>query len=145
MEIIMRIQAYLIWCINIDSKENGGMKSFSYQTKSSNCVYQWGECVYSAQSQKKQRILQESMLLKLDGWTLILRRMVELKAFLAKLKHQIMYTNEENVFIVSNHKKKKDYYENQVCPIWQVNIDLKENGGKKAFIAKLIHHNHVYL
>ena len=36
----------------------------------------------------------------------------EKKAFLAKPKINIMYPNVENVIVVLNYKKNRDYYEN---------------------------------
>ena len=35
LEIIVRIKVCLIWWTSFDSRENGGKKSFSYQTKAS--------------------------------------------------------------------------------------------------------------
>ena len=35
MEIITRIHVCLFWCLNLDSKENGGKKSFSCKTQAS--------------------------------------------------------------------------------------------------------------
>ena len=60
MEIITRIQVYLIWGMNFDSKQNGGKKHF----------------------------LQNQSI-------------------------KIMYPNEENMFIVSNHERNGDYQKNQ--------------------------------
>ena len=44
-----------------------------------------------------------------------------------------MYPNEENMFILSNHNKNEDYYENLNLPIWRINFDSEENGEKKSF------------
>ena len=44
--------------------------------------------------------------------TLIVREMVERKAFLANQSANIVYPNEENMIAVPNHKKNEDYYEN---------------------------------
>ena len=52
------------------------------------------------------------MFASFDKQTLVLRKITEKKAFLAKSKHQIMYPDEKNMFIVSNHKKNGHYYEN---------------------------------
>ena len=38
--------------------------------------------------------------------------MVEKEVFLIKPKHQIIYHNEGNVFMMSNHEEKEDYYVN---------------------------------
>ena len=42
--------------------------------------------------------------------------MVERVGFLMKPKHHIIYPIEENVFMIPNHEKKRDYYVNQCSP-----------------------------
>ena len=48
---------------------------------------QLGECVYGAQSRIKKRLLCVSMFVQFDGWALIIKKMVERKAFLLKPNH----------------------------------------------------------
>ena len=50
------------------------------------------------------------MFVAIDRRTLILRKMVERKAFHMKPKQNVKYSNEENVFMVPNHEKEGDYH-----------------------------------
>ena len=61
-------------------------KAFLVKPKHQSHVSQCGKCVYDMQSWKMLRLLQESMLIAFDEWTLIL--------------------------MVSNLAKNRDYYEN---------------------------------
>ena len=72
-EIIMCIHVCPNWQTNINSKENGGRKSFSYETKVSSHLSQRGEWVYGSQSWKERRLLCESVLIQIDRRTLILK------------------------------------------------------------------------
>ena len=47
-----------------------------------------------------------------DGQTLITRKMVEKKPFLAKPKHQYHVCQWGDMIVVPNHKKNGDYCEN---------------------------------
>ena len=60
----------------------------------------------------KKRLLLVSIFTPIDGPTLILRKVVEGKAFLMRPKHQFIYPKEENEFTIPNHEKKKDNYRN---------------------------------
>ena len=62
-------------------------RPFHAKTKD-NYVSQWIKCVYSAQSQKEWILLPESKLDSFDGWTLIIWKLVEIKVFPDKPKHQ---------------------------------------------------------
>ena len=78
--------AYLI--MNFDSKENDGNKSFSCKAKVLKpCILMKRTC-FSAESWKELRLSWEPKFVPFDGRTLILRKMGELIAFLAKPKHQ---------------------------------------------------------
>ena len=112
MDIIMRIQFSLIWWMNIDFKGNGGNKSISCKTKSWKLCTQREECVYSIQSLKEWRLLRESKFVQVKGWTLILRKIVERKLFLANPNIKTVYPNEKNLSIVPNHQKNEDYHKN---------------------------------
>ena len=52
------------------------------------------------------------MFVLIDGLTFILRKMVEGKGFLMKPKHQFIYPNEENEFMVANCENKRNNYVN---------------------------------
>ena len=93
-------------------KEKWWKKMLFFQSHSIKSVSQWEECVCSVQSPKEWKLLHESMFVLFDRWILTRRKMVERKALLTKSKHQTMYPNKENVFIVPKHQKNGDYYEN---------------------------------
>ena len=63
-------------------------KAFLANSKHQYQVSQCGEHDCSAQSQKEWRLLWEFDFDTFHGWTLILRKMVEWKAYLANPKHQ---------------------------------------------------------
>ena len=52
------------------------------------------------------------MYVPIDELTIILRKIIEGKAFLMRRKHQFIYPNKENKFMDPNHEKKGDYYVN---------------------------------
>ena len=56
-------------------------KAVLTQLKHQNHVSKWGECVYSAQSQKEWGLLLESMFVPFDRWTLIPKKVADWKAF----------------------------------------------------------------
>ena len=63
---------------------------------------QWGECVYGAQSWNEGRVLHESVFFPIEKWTLI-QKMAEWEVFLMKPKHEYIYPNRENEFVVPSH------------------------------------------
>ena len=89
------------------------IKAFSCKTKASKPCIEWGKLIHCGQSQKEKRLLRVSMYVSFDKWTLILKKMVERKAFLGNQRINIMYLDVDNMFIVANHKKNGHYYE---CP-----------------------------
>ena len=52
------------------------------------------------------------MFVSFHGPTLTQRKIAEREAFLANPNINIVYPNEQNMFMVPNHKKNEDYYEN---------------------------------
>ena len=58
------------------------------------------------------------------------------KAFLANPKHQDYASHYGECDCSVNNKKNADYYKYQVCPISRMDINCKENGGKKSFSYK---------
>ena len=98
--------------MNIDSMENGGKESFSYETKASIHVSQLGECAYGANSQNDERLLWESIIVSFYGWILILKVWWNENHFVWNQSININYPNEKNKFMVPNHNKIEDYYEN---------------------------------
>ena len=88
-----------------------GSKVFLVKPKHQFNLSQQGEWVYCAQSWNERRLLRESVFIPIGRWILILK-IVESEVFLIKPKHQFIYPNEENKFMVPNHEKKEDYYMN---------------------------------
>ena len=79
------------------------------------------------------------MFVPIDSWTFILRKMVEEKAFLMKPKHQFIYPNEENEFMVPNHEKKRRLLcESMFIPIDRQALSLKD-GGIRSFSFEAKH------
>ena len=101
MEIIMWIHVYPNWKMNFNSKKWWKTKFF-LETKGSIHLSQWGKWICGAQSLKERRLLYESMLILIERWTLIVKK-VKRKAFLVKPKHQFFYPNEWNEFMLPNH------------------------------------------
>ena len=60
-----------------------------------------------------------------------------MKLFFGNQSTNIVYPNDENVFIVPNNKRKG--FKNACCLISWMNFDSKENGGKKLFLTKPKH------
>ena len=54
-----------------------------------------------------------------------------------------MYPNMENMIVRPITKRTEIVMSVQVCPISLINIDYKENGGKKAFLANPNHRYNV--
>ena len=65
--------------------------------------------------------------------------MVERKAFLGNQSINIMYPNVENMIELPITKRIEIIKSSQVCLISEMNINSKENGGKKSFACKSMH------
>ena len=84
-------------------------KAFLMKPKRQCHLSQWGKCVYGAQSWKETRLLWEHKFISIDEQTLIIRKIMEGKPLLMRPKHQFIYPNKKNAFIVPNHEKKRYY------------------------------------
>ena len=118
MEIITRIQVFPIWWTNFDPKKNGGNKSFSCKTKASKPWTLMRRISLLWPSTKRMELIM---------WIQVLLQNKSIKT---------MYPNVKNMFNVPNYKKNRDYYRIQVCQIWWINFNSKENGGNKSFSCK---------
>ena len=67
--------------------KNSGKWSFSYESKASIDLSQWGESIFGAQSWKEKILLHEYVSAQINRRTLI-PRLVESKVFLMKPNHQ---------------------------------------------------------
>ena len=65
--------------------------------------------------------------------------MEEKKAFLSNPKHHYCVSQYGEHDCSAHNKKNGHYYGIEVCPISWVNINYKENGRKKAFLANQKH------
>ena len=81
--------------------KNGRKRSVSYKTKAWIHLSQQGEWICGVQSLQESRLLCESVFMTVERWTSILQMVY--RVFLMKLKHQFIYPNEENEFMVLNH------------------------------------------
>ena len=61
-----------------------------------------------------------------DLWLNINSKSGRKKVFLTKAKHQFIYPNKENAFMVPNHEKKEDYYMNLCLPYLMTNFYSKK-------------------
>ena len=64
-----------------------------------------------------------------------MRKMEEKKLFLQIQSINIMYPNEENMIVMPITKRMEIIMCIQVCLISRMNLDYKENGGRKEFLA----------
>ena len=76
-------------------------------------TFQWGECDCSARTLKGWRLLWESKFVLFDGWTLVLWKVVERKAFLAKPKYQYHVSQWRKRDCSPQSQKNGDYYGNR--------------------------------
>ena len=97
--------------MNFDCKENGGEKAFLAVPKHEYRLSQLGEHDCSAKSQKMEIITRIQVCLV---WWMNFNFMenVDKKLFLTNQSINIMYPNKENMIVIPNNKRNKDYYEN---------------------------------
>ena len=88
MEIMKGIKVCPFLWMNFDFEESGGKKTFIPKPKHQNCVSWWKEHVYLPNHKKKYRLSRESKFVTFNGWPLILRKIMEVKAVLTNPKHQ---------------------------------------------------------
>ena len=117
--------------MSFHSKKNGENKSFSCKTNASNHASQWEECVYSAQSLKELRLLRESEFVQFKGWTLIVRKMLEIK-----VHHNLALKYAECVYSVQSLKEWRLLRESKFVLLKERTFDFKESGGKKSVSCK---------
>ena len=97
---------------------------FLLKPKHQNHLSQLGECDYGAQSWRESRLLCESLFIPIQRQTSILK-MVEREVFLMKPKPQNHLSQQGNVFIVPNQKRKEIIIWIHVYPNWKRNFDFK--------------------
>ena len=102
---------------------------------------QWGECVYSAPSWKEKRLLYESTFIPI-GQNLIVKT-VEREVLPMKLNINIIYPNEENVFMELNHETKEDYYVNPCFILIEWRTLILKMVEREVFLMKPKHQCHL--
>ena len=111
METIMSIEVCLIPRININYKENGGKENFSCKSKALiSCIptrRAWLKCPIT----RRMKILWESKFNSFHQWTLIVRKMVKIKAFLANKKYQYRVSQWGDYDCRAPQQKNGDCYE----------------------------------
>ena len=114
-------------------------KSFLANPKHRYQVSQCEEHDRSAYNKKKWRLVWVPKFVSFPRWTLITRKTVKRKAFLANPKDQYRVSQWGENYCSAHDKKNWDYYD---CPslhhfiISWMNFDYKENGGKNSFSCK---------
>ena len=117
-------------------------KAFLLKPKHQYLVSQWEEHDCAAQSQKEWILIWESKLVLFDGWTLIKRKMVDEKAFLAKPQQQYHLSQWEHDCSAESQKN-KDYYENLSLSHLMDELRFHWKCAKKSFSWQRKHQYHV--
>ena len=93
------------------SKENYGKKAFIMKPKHQYHLSKHGEHDCSTQAQKEWRLLWESKFDTFHEWTLIIRKVVDRKAFLANPRHPYHVSQCGDHDCSASNKKNRDYNE----------------------------------
>ena len=110
MKPIMSTHVCLISWRNINYKENGKKKAF-LANPNINTVYPNVENMIVVPLIKKWRLLQVSKFVSFHRYALVIRKMLERKAFLANPKHQYRVSQQGKHDCYAHNKKNGDYYE----------------------------------
>ena len=98
-----------IWWMSFDFKETSEKKSFSCKTQAlKSCIPIRIMCLWCPIT-KRMEIIMRIQFVPFDRWTLILRKLREGKAFLAKSKHQNRVSRRYEHDWRDNNKKNRDY------------------------------------
>ena len=142
----MRIQVSLIWWANFDSNENGRKKKAFLENQSTKAMYPKEKNIFIVKSQKEERLSWETKFVPFDGWILILRKMVEIKAFLPKAKHQSYVSRwKKHVYCAQSQKEFRLSWESRFIPFFGWTLILRKIMEIKAYIATPMHQNHASL
>ena len=72
------------------------------------------------------------MFVPFHEWTIVIKRVEEKKIFLLIQSINIVFSNMEILIVVPITKRMEIIMSIQVCPISWININYKENGGRKS-------------
>ena len=86
-------------------------EAFPVNPKNDDRVSQWREHDYDAYNKKNGDCYEYPSLSHFKDWTLIIRKMMESKAFLGNPKHQGCVSQRGEHDCGANNKKNRDYYE----------------------------------
>ena len=110
-------------------------KAFHANRKHQYHVPWWEEQDYGARN-KRIEIIMGIQFFTFHEWTLIIRKMIERKALPANPKRQYRVSQWEEHDCHANNKKNEDYYRYPSFLIPRMNVNFKENDGKKCFSSK---------
>ena len=82
--------------------------------------------------EKKKRLLQASTFVIIYRITLILKKWWKEKLFLSLQSINIIYPNEDNMFVVRNHEEEEIIHASMFITIDEITL-IPKNGGKKMF------------
>ena len=112
----------------------GAKWSFSYETKASTHLSQWGECAYGVQLWKERRLLRESMFTTFDRRTLILKNGGKW-SFSYEINASISFIPIRRMCLSCPFKKRKEIISwIHDYPNWQMNFDSKNWCEVKLFL-----------
>ena len=134
MEIILSIHVCLISRTNFDYKENGE-KPF-LQIQSISIMYPNKGNMIVAPITKTKEIITSIQVCLVSQVNINFKEMVEKQAFLANPKHQNHVSQKGEHDCSTHNKMNGDYYEYSRFLISRININYKENGGKKSLSSK---------
>ena len=143
MEIIMRIHVCHNWRNNIDYKKMVE-KNISYETIASmSFIPMRRRCLCCPIMNKKRWLLHASMFVTIGRTTSIPKKWWNKRLFFWIHYVNVIYPNEENVFLVPNHEKKEIICASLFVTIGRITLIPKKKGKKKAFFIKPKHHCHL--
>ena len=122
------------WWNNIDSKKWWKEKLF-LSSKTVNVIYPNEENACVVPDHEKKPI--NTCMHDCHDWrnNIDSKKWSKEKLFLSSQSINVIYPNDENVFIVPNHEKKKINTCIHVCHDWRNNIDSKKWSKKKLFLS----------
>ena len=111
-------------------------RKFFLQIQSNNIMYPKAENMIIVPIRKRREIIMSIQVYLISRMNFDYKENDRNKAFLANPKHNIMYPNVANMIVVLISNRKGIIMSIQVCHISRMNLDYKENGGKKSFSCK---------
>ena len=138
------IKVCLIWWMNIDSEENSGNKSFSWKTKVPKlCIPMRRMCSLCPIS-KRLETISRIHICQIWGINFDCKEIEQIKAFLAKLKHQNrVFKRGEHVYSVKKRKEWRLSRESKLILFDGQTLIPRKIPEIKAFLVEPKHQNYV--